>query len=92
MRKMTHFLIGAFSATIILAIIPMSQTGHEVSACPTTNAANSPSGACAVILGGNGFAFSSTFNPRAAAGHGFAGACTNLHGCVNPPHDKISTP
>lgn len=92
MLKMTHFLISAFSATIVLAIIPMSQTVHGVSVICPPNGANSPSGACAVILGGNGFAFSSTFNPRAAAGHGFAGACTNLHGCVNPPHDKISTP
>jgi hypothetical protein len=91
MQKMTRFLISAFSAAIVLAIIPMSQTVHQVSACPK-NGANSASGACAVILGGNGFAFTPTFNPRAAAGHGFAGACTNLHGCVNPPHDKITTP
>jgi len=32
------------------------------------------------------FAITYTDQPRAAAGHGFAGACTAIHGCVNPPN------
>ncbi len=38
------------------------------------------------IIRGNAFAITPTDQPRAAAGHGFAGACTALHGCVNPPN------
>jgi hypothetical protein len=75
MRKLT-FLMGVFGAAIILAVIPIIQTVHAIL---------SSSGMNSVIIGGNAFAITPTSRPQAAAGHGFAGACTTIHGCVNPP-------